>query len=94
MFLLMLGFRVMAFVQKAVARLYEPEKLETLLQELGKKHYSYGAKQRYVDVSSESLQLNLDAYPTTGNTKAFKISVNFISSFKPYFWYEFYTFAY
>ncbi|GFG36275.1 hypothetical protein Cfor_00807, partial [Coptotermes formosanus] len=43
------ALRVMAFVQKAVARLYEPEKLETLLQELGKKHYSYGAKQKYVD---------------------------------------------
>jgi hypothetical protein len=48
----MLGFRVMAFVQKAVARLYEPEKLETLLQDLGKKHFAYGAKQKYVDVSS------------------------------------------
>lgn len=43
--------RVMAFVQKAVARLYEPEKLEALLRELGKKHYGYGAKQNYVDVS-------------------------------------------
>lgn len=44
-------FRVMAFVQKAVARLYEPDKLETLLRDLGKKHYHYGAKQKYVDVS-------------------------------------------
>jgi hypothetical protein len=43
----------MAFVQKAVARLHEPEKLETLLQELGKKHYTYGAKQKYIDVSSQ-----------------------------------------
>lgn len=41
----------MAFVQKAVARLYEPDKLETLLRDLGKKHYHYGAKQKYVDVS-------------------------------------------
>jgi len=40
----------MAFVQKAVARLYEPDKLETLLRDLGKKHYHYGAKQKYVDV--------------------------------------------
>lgn len=40
----------MAFVQKAVARLHEPEKLETLLKELGKKHVSYGAKQKYVEV--------------------------------------------
>jgi hypothetical protein len=58
----MLDFRVMAFVQKAVARLYEPEKLETLLQELGKKHYSYGAKQKYVDVSSNHLNVILMPY--------------------------------
>jgi hypothetical protein len=48
----------MAFVQKAVARLHEPEKLETLLQELGKKHYTYGAKQKYVDVSIASPHVN------------------------------------
>ncbi|KAF0766371.1 neuroglobin-like [Aphis craccivora] len=42
--------KVMAFVQKAVARLYEPDKLETLLRDLGKKHYHYGAKQKYVDL--------------------------------------------
>jgi hypothetical protein len=41
----------MAFVQKAVARLHEPEKLEALLQELGRKHIAYGAKPKYVDVS-------------------------------------------
>lgn len=41
----------MAFVQKAVARLNEPEKLTTLLRELGKKHHGYGAKPKYVDVS-------------------------------------------
>lgn len=45
--------RVMAFVQKAVARLNEPEKLTTLLKELGKKHFGYGAKQKYVDVSMD-----------------------------------------
>jgi hypothetical protein len=48
---LLLGFRVMAFVQKAVARLHEPEKLEALLQELGKKHFTYGVKPKYIDVS-------------------------------------------
>lgn len=42
----------MAFVQKAVARLEEPDKLDTLLRELGKKHYSYGAKAKYIDVST------------------------------------------
>lgn len=41
----------MAFVQKAVARLYEPEKLDALIHDLGKKHFGYGAKQKYVDVS-------------------------------------------
>jgi len=48
----------MAFVQKAVARLYEPDKLETLLRDLGKKHYHYGAKQKYVDVSIIDLVLS------------------------------------
>lgn len=48
----------MAFVQKAVARLHEPEKLETILQELGKKHYTYGAKQKYVDVSTDHSGVN------------------------------------
>lgn len=43
----------MAFVQKAVARLYEPDKLDALLRDLGKKHYGYGAKQNYVDVSTQ-----------------------------------------
>lgn len=40
----------MAFVQKAIARLHEPDKLDTLLRDLGKKHYTYGAKAKYVDV--------------------------------------------
>jgi hypothetical protein len=48
----------MAFVQKAVARLHEPEKLEALLQELGKKHFTYGAKQKYVDVSRNLFGVN------------------------------------
>jgi len=52
-------FRVMAFVQKAVARLYEPDKLETLLRDLGKKHYHYGAKQKYVDVCITDLNFAL-----------------------------------
>lgn len=49
----------MAFVQKAVARLYEPDKLETLLRDLGKKHYHYGAKQKYVDVRMINLSIVL-----------------------------------
>ncbi|XP_034241848.1 neuroglobin-like [Thrips palmi] len=44
------ALRVMAFVQKAVARLNEPEKLQTLVRDLGRKHVGYGAKRRYVDL--------------------------------------------
>lgn len=44
------ALRVMAFVQKCIARLHEPEKLEQLLKELGKKHYGYKAKAKYVDL--------------------------------------------
>nr|CAD7260264.1 unnamed protein product [Timema shepardi] len=59
------ALRVMAFVQKAVARLHEPEKLEKLLQELGKKHYSYGAKEKYVDLIGpqfiQAIQPSLDS---------------------------------
>lgn len=44
------ALRVMAFVQKCISRLNEPEKLEQLLRELGKKHHSYKAKAKYVDL--------------------------------------------
>ncbi|XP_059474560.1 cytoglobin-2-like [Neocloeon triangulifer] len=44
------ALRVMAFVQKAIARIHEPEKLEALLRDLGQKHYFYGAKPNYVDL--------------------------------------------
>ncbi|XP_071455056.1 uncharacterized protein [Hetaerina americana] len=44
------ALRVMGFVQKTVARLHEPEKLDVLLRELGKKHYGYSAKQEYIDL--------------------------------------------
>ncbi|CAG7827277.1 unnamed protein product, partial [Allacma fusca] len=43
---------VMAFVQKAVARLDEKEKLDKLLEELGKAHFYYGAPKKYIDVST------------------------------------------
>ena len=41
----------MAFVQKAVARLDEKEKLDKLLEELGKNHFYYGAPKKYIEVS-------------------------------------------
>ncbi|RWS04741.1 cytoglobin-2-like protein, partial [Dinothrombium tinctorium] len=44
------ALRVMGIVQKVVARIRDAEKCEQLLQELGKKHVSYGAKVNYVDL--------------------------------------------
>ena len=44
--------RVMAFVQKAAARLDEKEKLDKLLLDLGKNHFYYGAPKKYIDVST------------------------------------------
>jgi len=43
--------RVMGFVQKAVARLDEKEKLDNLLDELGRAHFYYGAPKKYIEVS-------------------------------------------
>jgi len=41
----------MGFVQKAVARLDEKEKLDNLLDELGRAHFYYGAPKKYIEVS-------------------------------------------
>ena len=41
----------MGFVQKAVARLDQPDKLGCLMNECGRKHHHYGAIPNYVDVS-------------------------------------------
>lgn len=41
----------MGFVQKAVARLDEKDKLDKLLEDLGKAHFYYGAPKKYIDVS-------------------------------------------
>ncbi|XP_023222293.1 non-symbiotic hemoglobin 1-like [Centruroides sculpturatus] len=43
------ALRVMSFVQKVVARLEQPRKLEMLLGELGKSHLNYGAKAEYIE---------------------------------------------
>lgn len=43
------ALRVMGFVQKVVARLEHPKKLELLLGELGKSHLDYGAKAEYIE---------------------------------------------
>uniref|UniRef100_A0A1A8J504 Globin X, Uncharacterized protein n=1 Tax=Nothobranchius kuhntae TaxID=321403 RepID=A0A1A8J504_NOTKU len=39
--------RVMSFIEKSVARLDQPERLEALAVELGKSHYHYNAPPKY-----------------------------------------------
>lgn len=41
----------MGAVQRSVGRLHEPDKLDTYLHELGRKHNKNGAKLEYIDVS-------------------------------------------
>ncbi|XP_076127910.1 cytoglobin-2-like [Alosa pseudoharengus] len=41
------GLRVMSFIEKSVARLDEPERLEMLAFDLGRKHYNYRAIPKY-----------------------------------------------
>ncbi|XP_063079782.1 x globin [Engraulis encrasicolus] len=41
------GLRVMSFIEKSVARLHEPDRLEKLAFELGRKHYNYNAVPKY-----------------------------------------------
>ncbi|KAL2082633.1 hypothetical protein ACEWY4_022451 [Coilia grayii] len=41
------GLRVMSFIEKSVARLHEPERLEKLAFDLGRKHYNYNAIPKY-----------------------------------------------
>ncbi|XP_062252526.1 x globin [Platichthys flesus] len=41
------GLRVMSFIEKSVARLDQPERLEALALELGKSHYHYNAPPKY-----------------------------------------------
>ncbi|XP_077394288.1 x globin [Festucalex cinctus] len=41
------GLRVMSFIEKSVARLDQPDRLEVLAVELGKSHYHYNAPPKY-----------------------------------------------
>ncbi|XP_069493613.1 neuroglobin-1-like [Ambystoma mexicanum] len=41
------GLRVMSFVEKSIARIDHPERLEQLALELGKSHYKYNAPPKY-----------------------------------------------
>ncbi len=45
------ALRVMGTVEKCLARIEEPEKLDELLHTLGRKHSSYNVKSEFVDVS-------------------------------------------
>ena len=45
------ALRVMGTVEKALARIEEPEKLVEILHALGRRHSTYNAKAEYVDVS-------------------------------------------
>lgn len=82
------ALRVMAFVQKAVARLHETEKLEALVRELGKKHYSYGAKQKYIDLIGpqfiQAIQPSLEAHWTDEHHEAWTCLFNYMGSIMKY----------
>ena len=54
------ALRVMATVEKAVARLDEPDKLIKILHDLGRRHFTYNAKPEYVDVSHNNLYLTIN----------------------------------
>lgn len=46
------GLRVMGTVEKCIARLDKPEKLEQIVHELGQKHITFDTKVEYIDVSN------------------------------------------
>lgn len=46
------ALRVMGTVDKCLARIRTPEKLQTLMHELGERHVNYNARYDFVDVSS------------------------------------------
>lgn len=41
----------MGFLQKVVSRIDQPDKMDSIIFENGKKHFQYGAVPQYVDVS-------------------------------------------
>lgn len=50
------GLRVMGTVEKCLARLDDPQKLEEMLHELGQKHVMFNTKVDYIDVSLISFE--------------------------------------
>ena len=45
------ALRVMATVEKALARIDEPEKLDEMLHTLGRRHSAYSVRSDFIDVS-------------------------------------------
>ena len=59
------GLRVMNTVDKCISRIDKPERLESILHELGHKHVTFNIKTDYLDVSrinSLSTMLANDAF--------------------------------
>uniref|UniRef100_A0A3B3DTC9 X globin n=1 Tax=Oryzias melastigma TaxID=30732 RepID=A0A3B3DTC9_ORYME len=78
------SFRVMSFIEKSVARLDQPERLEALAVELGKSHYHYNAPPKYYNyVGAEficAVQPILKEQWTTELEKAWKTMFQFVTA--------------
>uniref|UniRef100_A0A3B3CFZ6 X globin n=1 Tax=Oryzias melastigma TaxID=30732 RepID=A0A3B3CFZ6_ORYME len=75
---------VMSFIEKSVARLDQPERLEALAVELGKSHYHYNAPPKYYNyVGAEficAVQPILKEQWTTELEKAWKTMFQFVTA--------------
>lgn len=71
--------RVMSFIEKSVARLDQPERLQALALELGKSHYRYNAPPKYygVKITSKSNKMITDPH-----RRLLRFSVQFVSFFR------------
>ncbi|XP_004082406.1 neuroglobin [Oryzias latipes] len=78
------GLRVMSFIEKSVARLDQPERLEALAVELGKSHYHYNAPPKYYNyVGAEficAVQPILKEQWTTELEKAWQTLFQFVTA--------------
>ncbi|XP_078796782.1 x globin isoform X2 [Oryzias latipes] len=76
--------RVMSFIEKSVARLDQPERLEALAVELGKSHYHYNAPPKYYNyVGAEficAVQPILKEQWTTELEKAWQTLFQFVTA--------------
>lgn len=86
------SFRVMSFIEKSVARLDQPERLEALAVELGKSHYHYNAPPKYYNVRSSSSgessshQFDFNIYPSKSIWTCFSlqyVGAEFICAVQP-----------